>query len=129
MAATKTYQLHVRLPNQAGQLEQVLSLISHAGVDILGYVGWSQGEDGHLLLVTVDNARTETLLAEAGHDVSRQDAVVVRGANVVGQGARLAAKLTQAHVNLRLALATATGSEYLTILQADDNDKLLAALK
>ena len=128
MSAVKTQTLHVSVPNEAGNLAKVLAPIGDAGVDILGYCGWTEPDGGHILIAAEDPVAAASALKQAGFETSAQDVVLVRESNDVGKGAALAKKIADAEVSLQMVLATAAGSEYVTVYQAEDADALLAAL-
>jgi hypothetical protein len=129
MIIQQTTQIHVPTPDQVGQLARVLGIVKEAGVNILAYAGYKQGDGGHILLVTEDNDRIAGLLKDDGFEVHVQRAVLVIQKDEVGCSAEMARKIAAAGINLTGAYATAAAGDYLTIYQAEDLDALMAALQ
>jgi hypothetical protein len=128
MNARKSTELFVTTEDAPGELARVLGLVAGAGVNILAYVGWGEGARGQIMLITENNRKVGTVLEKAGYDTDEATVVLVTDRDMVGSGAAIAEAAARAGVNLRSAFATCTGSEYLTVLLADEPSKLVAAL-
>jgi hypothetical protein len=129
MKVTKSSQLYLTAPDEVGQLARVLSVIADAGVNGQAYAGYSEGGQGHMMVVTADNEKVIPLLQEAGYEVREEPVVLVTDTDAVGSGLGIAKKVADAGISLTGAYATAAGGEYLTVLQAAEIDQLLAALQ
>lgn len=129
MKARKSSQLFVSTKDEPGELAKVLGIVSGAGVNILAYVGWGEGANGQVMLITQDNAKVAPLLRKAGFENNEVPVVLVEDKDVVGSGSIIAKKAAAAGVNLRSAFATCIGGSYLTVLASDDTDKLVATLQ
>jgi hypothetical protein len=128
MKIIKTHELHLVTRHRVGELANVLRVVSDAHVNILAYAGYADGKEGHIHLVTEDNARVQRALARAGYTCARRPVVVVKSRDVVGRGARLAQRISEAGVNLKSAYATAAGGKYITVYEAADSAQLARAL-
>jgi hypothetical protein len=122
-------ELVVSVPNKAGQLAKVLDIASKARIDLEGYVGYAMGAKGAVHVVTKNSSRLSKLLRKSGFKAQVSKVVVVVAKNAVGGGARMAAQLAKAKINVGAMHATATGGQYLTIIQASSPKKVVAALR
>lgn len=129
MKITKTTQLVVLTPDRPGQLAAILGPVSKAKINVLAYAGYTQAGRGHVMLVTEQNAKAAAVLKKAGFRARSEPVVVFVAGDVVGSGARIAAKIAKAGVSLKQAYATGAGGKYLTVLQGRNNARLVAALR
>ena len=129
MQVTKTTQLITSMPDEVGQLAEVLSKVADVGVNILAYAGYVEDGRGVVMLVTEDNSKVVSVLSSAGLSVEERPVVVARDKDVVGEGATLGRKIADAGVNLLGAYATAAGGEYITVYWCGDTDALADALQ
>ncbi|MBN1268653.1 MAG: hypothetical protein JXB04_03625 [Kiritimatiellae bacterium] len=129
MKVTKSSQLSIKTPDKAGELAKVLGIVADAGANGLAYAGYAQAGQGHVMLVTADNAKVAAAMKKAGYEVREDKVVLVTDKDAKGAALALAKKIAAAGISLTSAYATAAGGEYLTVLEAADLDKLVAALK
>lgn len=129
MKVTKSSQLLIKCPDEAGQLAKVLGIIADAGINGVAYAGYAQGGEGHMMVVTENNARAAQFIKNAGYQVREEPVVLVRDSDQRGSAVAMAKKIAAAGISLTGVYASAAGGDYITVLQAKDVDKLVAALK
>ncbi|HEY8239872.1 MAG TPA: hypothetical protein VIH35_00415 [Kiritimatiellia bacterium] len=122
-------ELVVAVPHKPGQLARVLEIAGKARIDLEGYVGYAMGPKGAVHVITRNSSRLKSLLRRGGYKFQASKVVVVVSSNTVGSGARMAAKLAKAGINVSAMHATAVGSQYLTTIQAPSPAKVVTALR
>lgn len=129
MKAEKSTQLRLETPDRPGELAKVLDVVARAGVNGLAYAGYARARKGHIMLVTADNAKVAAALKKAGYAVRTEPVVLVTDKDRRGSARAILKKVAAAGISLKGAYATAAGGNYLTVLQAANVNRLLAALK
>jgi len=115
-------ELFVTAPNKVGLLAQVTEAISEAGVDIYAIAGYEKDGRGEFMIVTSDNERATTALANIiNMSVVRKDVVMLDLAAEPGSLAREAAKLAREDINVHWIYGTAgDGKRVTVVLRVDD---------
>ncbi len=129
MKIIKTTQLFVKTADKPGEFAKILAVLGKAKINTLACAGYSRNREGRVMLVTENNARAAVLIKKAGYALRKDPVVVVTGKDKAGAGAKIAAKLAKAKINLSGVYAAGAGKKYLVVFQAADAGKLAAALK
>ncbi len=129
MKVEKSSQLIVHAPDQPGELAKVMKLLSDAEINIRAYAGWVAKGTGRIILVTEDNEKALDMIRLAEFEVRAEPVALVTDNDVVGSGTAIAQKIADAGINLQSAFASSVGGEYLTVLQTEDVEALVQALK
>ena len=129
MKIIKTTQLFVKTADKPGEFAKILAVLGKAKINTLACAGSSRDREGRVMLVTENNARAAVLIKKAGFALRKDPVVVVTGKDKAGAGAKIAARLADAKINLSGVYAASAGKKYLVVFQAADAGKLAAALK
>ncbi|MBI2933376.1 MAG: hypothetical protein HYY16_17160 [Planctomycetes bacterium] len=130
MATRLRVEFLVTVPHQPGVLAQLLEGLAKGGVNVLAFCGWGEGEKALIMFVTDNDQKTRKALAAGGFDSTENPVLAVTAASGKGAGAKLAAKLAKAGVNIEHAYATTAGTGQSTaIFRLPDPQAALKALK
>ncbi len=123
MSEAKVVQeLFVTAPNRVGLLAQVTDAISEAGVDIYAIAGYEKDGRGEFMIVTSDNERATTALANIiNMSVVRKDVVMIDLPAEPGSLAREAVKLARENMDIHWIYGTASDGERVTLVMRVDD--------
>lgn len=130
MSATVRTEFSVPVPHKPGVLAKLLETLAKSSVNVLAFLGYGQGESANILFVPDDDAKAREALAGGGFSATESRVVCVSGAAGKGAGAKLAARLSKAGINIEYVYAT-TGNdgEGMAVFGVPDVKEALAALK
>jgi hypothetical protein len=128
-SARKEMELAVHIGNHPGELAKLLSSISGVGINVLAYCAYSEREQGTVLLVTNDLARTRRTLESNGYACKANPVVLVTEADHVGAVAALGACLGAAGINILYSYASSSGAdEFYAVFKTDNDDEAIRLL-
>ena len=110
MAVKLRTEFTVKIAHQPGELARVLALLAKGGVNVLGFCGYGMPDGANIMFVPADDAKARKALAGAGLAAVEAPVVCVTTTSGKGAGAKLAAKLGKAGINIEYAYATTSGT-------------------
>lgn len=130
MPARLRTEFAVKVPHQAGQLSRIMEALSKGGVNVLGYCGWGHDAEANIQVVADNDEKARKALAGAGLTAIENPVVCVTTSSGKGAGAKLAAKLAKAGINVDYSYATTSGTGQGTaIFRVGDASAAFKALK
>lgn len=128
-ASIKTI-IKLTTPDKPGIMANVFADISAAGINVPAFTAWVQDCKGEFRLFADDTDNLIKVLSKAGHKPETQDVIVINAENKAGAAWAIGKKLGDAGVNIIRAFATSgSAGEGMVVVQTDDNEKALQALK
>lgn len=123
MSKAKVVQeLFVTAPNRVGLLAQVTEAISEAGVDIYAIAGYEKDGRGEFMIVSSDNERATTALANIiNMSVVRKDVIMLDLAAEPGSLGKEAAKLARENIDIHWIYGTASDGQRVTLVMRVDD--------
>jgi len=123
-------EIHVTVADEVGKLAELTDKLKDAGVNITAICAWTEGDTGHLLLVTDDNdAAYRALEPMVDGCEAREDVVCVKAGNTPGALHRIAHTLAEAGIGIQLAhAACGDQAEAVILLKTTDNTKAVTLL-
>ncbi len=106
MAAEIKTQFDVSSSHTPGQLAGLLEALSAAGINVIAFCGWGEGDRAPLLIVPDDEAKARKALAAGFTVASERKVIAVTAASGRGAGAKIAAKLAKAGISIDHAYAS-----------------------
>lgn len=123
-------ELHVVTPNEPGILGRVLGTLANAGVNLKALCAYSDGSQGHFLLVTADNKKAGKSLQTLGYKVKTNKVITVEIGDRIGAGAEIGALLGNAVVDIDYCYGTSAGlGRALLVFRTNKHKKALETLK
>ena len=123
-------QLSVFLENKTGRLNDVLSIISGNGINILSISIADTSEFGVLRMLCEDPAKAHELLKEHGITSKVNDVIVVSIPQAVGSLEKVVRSLEQNDINIQYVYGLSLDDEGASIaMKTDDLEKTLEVLK
>jgi hypothetical protein len=118
----------VDLKNQPGELARLCEAMAGSGINLV-LCATTRGEDGTVAFIADDEARAETVLADADIGYTMRPALTIRMENQPGAGAATFRKLADAGVNTDLLLPVRVSDDlFFAVICVDDADKARRAL-
>lgn len=118
-------ELRCVVPNRAGTLAKMTTLLKMGKVNILHIAGWGDGKQAFVNLATSDNVKAKRLLKMIGITCREVELLSVRLQNQVDALNRMATKLAKAGVDIKSIQAT-TGGKVATVVLNTKNNKAAA---
>jgi hypothetical protein len=109
-------ELFVKAPTKVGLLAELTEALAAAGVDIRAIGAYDKGAQGEFMLLTGDNTAAESVLAEMGAAVERNQVVVVSLEQRAGQLQDVSRRLADAGVNVDWVYATTGDGEHTNVV-------------
>ena len=116
-------ELHVITPNEPGILGRVLGTLANAGVNLRGLCVYTQETEGHFLLITSNNKKTETALRALGYKVKTNSVITAEIGDRIGAGAEIGALLGNAVIDITYCYGTSPGTGNALLVFKTNNDK------
>jgi hypothetical protein len=120
--------LKITVADAVGKLAEGAEVLKAAGINILAACAWVEGDKGHMLLQTDDNAKAAEALAPGVESSETATAVAVTVPNQPGALSGGAAALAQAGIHVSVCFATTAGSEATIVMMTSDNEKAASLL-
>ena len=122
-------QLSVFLENRPGVLASVCSALAEAGVNLRAISVSDTVDHAVVRLVTTDSGLARSVLERGGALVVETNVLLLTLANKPGSLADVAAKLSEAKVNIEYSYGSAGGADAgILVIRVDDVEKGKAAL-
>jgi hypothetical protein len=109
-------ELSFSMPNKAGQLGAVASVLRKARVNILEIAAWTEGKKAMFRIATNNNAKARQALRAAGIRAGEGQVLMVNLRNRVGALERVGKKLAKAGISLHCVVATTSGKTASVVL-------------
>ncbi|MBI4565671.1 MAG: hypothetical protein HY716_13335 [Planctomycetes bacterium] len=120
----------VSFPNRPGELNKVLEAMAKAGVNVLAFCGWPEGEGSKVSFVPDHDEKARKTLSSAGLNARESTVVCFTGPSGQGSGTKLTSKLAKAGINIEVSYATTVGEgEALAVLGVKDVEAALKAIE
>jgi hypothetical protein len=103
-------QLTVVLPDRPGTLGEVATALGEKKVNIVGFCGAKQGDQGYIWLVVDKTAAAKKLFAARGWNATEDEVLAVTLPDNPGSLGRFTSKLGKAGVNITFAYTGSAGS-------------------
>lgn len=103
-------QYTVMLADRPGALGQVASALGEKKVNIIGFAGAKQGEQGMIWLVVDKPAAAKKIFVQNGWQATEDEVLAVTLSDSPGSLGRFASKLGKAGVNITFAYTGSAGS-------------------
>jgi hypothetical protein len=127
--ARKIKQLVVITPNEVGTMEKICAAVRGAGSAMSHLCASTLGDDARFLLKVRNNDKVRSALEALEYEVTEVEAVEVELDNVTGSLEPVAARLSQAKVDLDFLYGTSADGEKATcILSTNDNDRAVEVI-
>lgn len=121
-------QLTVTVPDRPGTLGEIATALGAKKVNIVGFAGAKQGDQGMIWLVVDKTAAAKKVFAANGWSATEDEVLAVTLPDSPGSLGRFAAKLGKAGVNITFGYTGSAGSARKTNAYFGVSD-LKAALK
>ena len=122
-------QLSVFLENRKGRLNEVLSLLSSADVNIVALSLADTTEYGMLRMIVSDPEKGREVLKEAEIVAMLTDVVALRVPHATGSLYKAMDFLEQGNVNIEYMYAFANGADAAAVLKSGEPDRVVQILK
>lgn len=103
-------QLTLVLPDRPGTLGEVAAALGEKKVNIVGFSGAKQGEQGFIWMVVDKTAAAKRVFAQKGWHATEDEVLAVTLSDAPGSLGRFATKLGKAGVNITFAYTGSAGS-------------------
>ncbi|MDD5005300.1 MAG: hypothetical protein PHS93_02200 [Candidatus Omnitrophica bacterium] len=124
-------ELMVDTDNKIGMLADISSLITDAGVNITAICAYAVADKAIFRIITSDNNKAKSALAQKGFKVRENDVVTVMLADKAGQAKMVADKIKKAGINLDSLYGTTCGCkdmEALLVIGSKESAKVISAI-
>ena len=116
------------MADKVGLLAEVTDGLKEAGVNILAICAWVEGDKGKLLMVTDDNQAACAAVSEMAEACEFSPGVCAKVPNKPGALGKVARKLADAGIHIRLVYATPGDAEKATVVLHTSDDAKAAKL-
>lgn len=116
-------QVSVMVPNRAGALNEVVGVLSRAGLNIRSLTTTTEAEWAIVGLIVEQPERARQLLVEAGFSCATSQLLVVAMDNVPGELGRITTVLSNANISILQAHCSVEGERALLVLMTTDNQR------
>ena len=116
--------------NKVGQLADVTSRLSRAGINIEDICAYAVGEKAYFSLLVDNDEKARTVLKE-NYPVEESEVIVMALENRPGALSEVAEKLKQEKIDLDYIFGTTspTGERTIVVFSSSDNEKALEAAR
>ena len=122
-------QLSVFMENREGRLDEILKILSEAGVNIVALSLADTSEYGMLRMIVSDPQKGRASLKDAGITAMLTDVVALRVPHATGSLSKAMHQIVEGRVNIEYMYAFANGSDAAAVLKSDDPLKVVDILK
>lgn len=126
----KTTELFVIMPNSLGSLTRVTYPLQKNGINIEGYCAYEWGKEAAYRIITDDNKKAQTVLANEGFNITENPTVIWETNNRPGALKKATEALASENINIFCSYCTtmAGGKKAATAFTTNDVDKTFNAL-
>ena len=122
-------QLSVFMENREGRLDEILKILSEAGVNIVALSLADTSEYGLLRMIVSDPHKGRAALKDEGITAMLTDVVALRVPHATGSLSKAMHQIVEGEVNIEYMYAFANGSDAAAVLKSDDPARVIDILK
>ena len=122
-------QLSVFMENREGRLDEILKILSEAGVNIVALSVADTSEYGMLRMIVSDPHKGRAALKDEGITAMLTDVVALRVPHATGSLSKAMHQIVEGEVNIEYMYAFANGSDAAAVLKSDDPARVIDILK
>ena len=122
-------QLSVFMENREGRLDEILKILSEAGVKIVALSLADTSEYGMLRMIVSDPHKGRAALKDEGITAMLTDVVALRVPHATGSLSKAMHQIVEGEVNIEYMYAFANGSDAAAVLKSDDPARVIDILK
>ena len=122
-------QLSVFMENREGRLDEILKILSEAGVNIVALSLADTSEYGMLRMIVSDPHKGRAALKDEGITAMLTDVVALRVPHATGSLSKAMHQIVEVEVNIEYMYAFANGSDAAAVLKSDDPARVIDILK
>ena len=122
-------QLSVFMENREGRLDEILKILSEAGVNIVALSLADTSEYGMLRMIVSDPHKGRAALKDEGITAMLTDVVAFRVPHATGSLSKAMHQIVEGEVNIEYMYAFANGSDAAAVLKSDDPARVIDILK
>ena len=122
-------QLSVFMENREGRLDEILKILSEAGVNIVALSLADTSEYGMLRMIVSDPHTGRAALKNEGITAMLTDVVALRVPHATGSLSKAMHQIVEGEVNIEYMYAFANGSDAAAVLKSDDPARVIDILK
>ncbi len=122
-------QLSVFMENREGRLDEILKILSEAGVNIVALSLADTSEYGMLRMIVSDPHKGRAALKDEAITAKLTDVVALRVPHATGSLSKAMHQIVEGEVNIEYMYAFANGSDAAAVLKSDDPARVIDILK
>ena len=122
-------QLSVFMENREGRLDEILKILSEAGVNIVALSLADTSEYGMLRMIVSDPHKGRAALKDEGITAMLTDVVALRVPHATGSLSKAMHQIVEGEVNIEYMYAFANGSDAAAVLKSDEPARVIDILK
>ena len=122
-------QLSVFMENREGRLDEILKILSEAGVNIVALSLADTSEYGMLRMIVSDPHKGRAALKDEGITAMLTDVVALRVPHATGSLSKAMHQIVEGEVNIEYMYAFANGSDAAAVLKSYDPARVIDILK
>ena len=122
-------QFAVFMENREGRLDEILKILSEAGVNIVALSLADTSEYGMLRMIVSDPHKGRAALKNEGITAMLTDVVALRVPHATGSLSKAMHQIVEGEVNIEYMYAFANGSDAAAVLKSDDPASVIGILK
>ena len=122
-------QLSVFMENREGRLDEILKILSEAGVNIVALSLADTSEYGMLRMIVSDPHKGRAALKNEGITAMLTDVVALRVPHATGSLSKAMHQIVEGEVNIEYMYAFANGSDAAAVLKSVDPARVIDILK
>jgi len=128
--ARKEVELAVRVGNKPLAIQEVLSILTARGLNVLAYCTYTERDDLVLLLVTDDALMAKDALQTAGLSCKANSVVVVGAPHELGSTAIMGARLGLSGVDILYSYTSwLGGNQSIAVFKTTDDERAIQTLE
>lgn len=125
----KLKQLSFGMPDRAGLLSEITSVIARAKVNITALCAYGMEGKAYCMMTTESNAKAKKALSPLGVEIEEEEVVAVDMPNRVGELQKVAKRIADAGININYMYGTtAAGKSSTCIFSTADDKKAIKAI-
>jgi hypothetical protein len=128
--ARKEVEISVRVGNRPVAVQEVLSVLTACGLNVLAYCTYTERDDLVILLVTNDALMAKDALQSAGFSCRANSVVLVGAAHDLGSTAIIGAHLGLSGVEILYSYTSwLGGNQSIAVFKTTDDERAIQALE
>lgn len=119
----------VTVENQAGELANIFQVLADAGINIVAYTAYVDGDYGFIKLIASDPEGAVKALDAKGYGCSRKQVLLVLTSDAVGTGAQVAKAIADAGLQIGHSHGSSAGGDQVALVfNTSDNARAAEAI-